>query len=50
MTVRFFCQSIKTHEDTLIKAMDVAGDCLTKDYGSRKAKQQAKLDLELISR
>lgn len=48
MTDRFFWQGIKTDEDALIKAMDVAGDYLVKDYGGRKAKQQAEVDLELI--
>lgn len=50
MTNRFFWQGIKTDEDVLIKAMDVAGDYLIKDYGGRKAKQQAEIDLELIKR
>ena len=48
MTDRFFWQGIKTDEDALIKAMDVAGDYLVKDYGGRKAKQQAEIDLDLI--
>lgn len=48
MTDRFFWQGIKTDENTLIKAMDVAGDYLIEDYGSRKAKQRAEVDLELI--
>lgn len=48
MTDRFFWQGIKTDEDSLIKAMDVAGDYLVKDYGGRKAKQQAEIDLDLI--
>jgi len=48
MTDRFFWQGIKTDEDALIKAMDVAGDYLVKDYGGRKAKQRAEVDLELI--
>lgn len=48
MTDRFFWQGIKTDEDALIKAMDVTGDYLVKDYGGRKAKQQAEVDLELI--
>ena len=48
MTDRFFWQGIRTDEDALIKAMDVAGDYLVKDYGGRKAKQQAEIDLELI--
>jgi hypothetical protein len=48
MTDRFFWQGIRTDEDALIKAMDVAGDYLVKDYGGRKAKQQAEIDLDLI--
>ena len=48
MTDRFFWQGIKTDEDALIKAMDVAGDYLVKEYGGRKAKQQAEIDLDLI--
>ncbi len=48
MTDRFFWQGIRTDEDTLIKAMDVAGDHLVKEYGSRRAKQRAELELDLI--
>lgn len=48
MTDRFFWQGIRTDEDALIKAMDVADDYLVKEYGGRKAKQQAETDLELI--
>lgn len=48
MTNRFFWQGIKTDEDALIKAMDVAGDYLVRDYGGRKAKKQAEIDLDLI--
>jgi hypothetical protein len=48
MTDRFFWQGIRTDEDTLIKAMDVAGDYLVKEYGGRKAQQQAEIDLDLI--
>lgn len=48
MTDRFFWQGIRTDEDALIKAMDVAGDYLVKEYGGRKAKQQAEIDLDLI--
>ena len=48
MTDRFFWQGIRTDEDALIKAMDVAGDHLLKEYGGRKAKQQAETELDLI--
>ena len=48
MTDRFFWQGITTDEDALIKAMDVAGDHLVKEYGGRKAKQRAERELELI--
>ncbi len=48
MTDRFFWQGIRTDEDALIKAMDVAGDHLVKEYGGRKAKQQAETELDLI--
>ena len=50
MTDRFFWQGIRTDEDALIKAMDVAGDYLVKHYGDRHAKQTAKEELELIRR
>lgn len=50
MTDRFFWQGIRTDEDALIKAMDVAGDYLAAEYGGRKAKQQAAIDLDLIRR
>ena len=48
MTDRFFWQGIRTDEDALIKAMDVAGDYIVKEYGSRKAKQCAEAELTLI--
>ncbi len=48
MTDRFFWQGIKTDEDALIKAMDVADDHITKEYGERKAKQHAETELDLI--
>ena len=48
MTDRFFWQGIKTDEDELIKAMNVAGDYLVMEYGGRKAKQQAEIELDLI--
>jgi len=48
MTNRFFWQGIRTDEDALIKAMNVAGDHLVEEYGGRKAKQRAELELDLI--
>jgi hypothetical protein len=48
MTNRFFWQSIRTEEDVLVNAMDVAGDHLVKEYGSRKAMQRAAEELGLI--
>ncbi|MCA0212092.1 MAG: hypothetical protein LCH79_02825 [Proteobacteria bacterium] len=48
MTNRFFWQGIRTDEDALIKAMNVAGDRLVEEYGGRKAKQRAELELDLI--
>ena len=48
MTDRFFWQRIRTDEDELIKAMNVAGDYLVMEYGGRKAKQQAEIELDLI--
>jgi len=48
MTNRFFWQGIRTDEDALIKAMNVAGDHLVAEYGGRKAKQRAEVELELI--
>lgn len=48
MTNRFFWQGIRTDEDALIKAMNVAGDYLVEEYGGRKAKQSAEAELDLI--
>lgn len=48
MTNRFFWQGIGTDEDALIKAMNVAGDHLVAEYGSRKARKRAELELDLI--
>lgn len=48
MTNRFFWQGIRSDENALISAMNVAGDYLVKDYGSRNAMQRAELDLSLI--
>jgi hypothetical protein len=50
MTDRFFWQGIKTDEDALIQAMNVADDCLVKEYGGRKAKLRAEYELDLIKR
>ena len=48
MTNRFFWQGIRTDEDALIAAMNVAGDYLVDEYGGRKVKQRAELELGLI--
>ena len=48
MTDRFFWQGMRTDEDTLINAMDVAGDHLVKDYGDRKATKRALQELVLM--
>ncbi len=48
MTSRFFWQGVRTDEDALIGAMDVAGDHLVPEYGSRKAKHRAEHELALI--
>lgn len=48
MTNRFFWQGIRTDEDALIHAMNVAGDYIVAEYGGRKAKQRAELELDLI--
>ena len=48
MTNRFFWQGIRTDEDALIKAMNVVGDHIVEEYGGRKAKQRAELELDLI--
>lgn len=50
MTDKFYWRGIKTTEEDLIKAMNVADDYLVKDYGSRIAQQAAKKELELIQR
>lgn len=50
MTDRFFWQGIQTDEDALIKAMDVVGDYLVADYGDRRSKQRAEVELDLIKR
>jgi len=48
MTNRFFWQGVRTDEDALIKATNVAGDYLVEAYGGRKAKQRAEVELALI--
>jgi hypothetical protein len=48
MTNKFFWQGVRTDEDTLIKAMDVAGDHLVAEYGGRKAKQRAAHELAIL--
>jgi hypothetical protein len=50
MTDRFFWNGIPTEEADLIDAMNVAGDCLVENYGSRKAWQRAKRELAMIKR
>ena len=48
MTDRFFWRGLRTDENALVKAMNVAGDYLVEDYGSRKALQRAEAELDLI--
>lgn len=48
MTNRYFWQGNRTDEDALIMAMNVAGDHIVDEYGGRKAKQRAELQLELL--
>ena len=48
MTNRFFWQGVKTNEEDLIKAMNVAGDYLVAEYGGRKAMRCAEDELVLI--
>lgn len=48
MTNRFFWRGMQVNEDELIKAMNVAGDYLIDEYGSRKAMQRAAVELDLI--
>ena len=48
MTNRFFWQGIKTNEDALINAMNVAGDYIVEEYGGRRAMQRAEIELNLI--
>ncbi len=48
MTDKFFWRGMRTNEDALIHAMDVAGDHLVPEYGSRKALQRAAEELAWI--
>ncbi len=48
MTNKFFGQGVRTDEDAVIKAMDVAGDHLVAEYGGRKAKQRAAQELAIL--
>jgi hypothetical protein len=48
MTDKFFWRGMRTNEDELIQAMDVAGDHLVPEYGSRKAMQRATEELAWI--
>jgi hypothetical protein len=48
MTDQFFWRGIKTDQAALIKAMDVAGDCIVKAYGTPEASETAEIDLHLI--
>lgn len=48
MTNRFFWQGMRTNEDELIHAMDVAGDHLVPEYGSRNAMKRAAEELAWI--
>lgn len=48
MTNKFFWRGMRTNEDELIHAMDVAGDHLVPEYGSRKAMQRAAEELAWI--
>lgn len=48
MTKRFFWSGMRTDEDALIDAMDVAGDHLVPEYGSRNATKRAEEELAWI--
>lgn len=48
MTNNFFWRSVQTNEDELISAMDVAGDHLVPEYGSRNAQRRAEEELVWI--
>jgi hypothetical protein len=48
MTNRFFWSRLRTSEEALIHAMDVAGDHLVPEYGSRNAMKRAAKELILI--
>lgn len=48
MTNRFFWSSLRTNEEALIHAMDVAGDQLVPEYGTRNGTKRAERELSLI--
>ena len=48
MTNHFFWRGLRTEEEVLVRAMNVAGDYLVEDYGSRKSMQRAEGELDLI--
>jgi hypothetical protein len=48
MTDRYFWRSMRTDENELITAMDVVGDVLVAEYGSRRAAQRAMFELEIL--
>jgi hypothetical protein len=48
MTNRFFWSSLRTNEEALIQAMDVAGDHLVPEYGTRNGTKRAERELSLI--
>ncbi len=50
MANRYFWQGIRTNEDQLINAMNVADDYLVEDYGSRQAISRAEIELDMIKR
>jgi len=48
MTDRYFWRGLQTDEDALIAAMDVAGDSIVREYGSRRVVQRAGAELDAI--
>ncbi len=50
MTSPFFWRGVRTDEDDLVLAMDVVGDYLVAEYGSRDARERAQSELALIKR
>jgi len=48
LTDRFFLRGSKVDEDALVAAMDVAGDHLIPEFGSRNAMRMAEGELKLI--